>query len=157
MRRRSLVLLGAVVSLLIGLSGGAAFAYFTSSGSGSGVATVGTPSPVTVLDATGTVTNKLYPGGAGDLLVTLDNPNSYAVAITSIVGSGLVTGSGGIGTCTNTGVSVTPGLTGLNISVASGSSVDVVIPGAVSMDSMSDSGCQGATFDVPITLAVHQG
>ena len=116
---------------------------------------MGTPSPVTVLDATGTVTNKLYPGGTGDLLVTLNNPNVHAVAITSIAGNGAVTGSGG--SCANTGVSITPGLTGLNISVASGSSVNVVIPGAVSMDSTSDTGCQGATFDIPIALTVHQG
>ena len=156
MRRRVWMLVGAVAALAMGAGGGAAYAYMTSSGSGSGVASVGTPSPVTLLDASGTVTNKLYPGGTGDLLVTLDNPNS-AVAITSISANGPVTGSSGIGPCTTTGVSVTPGLTGLNISVASGSSVSVVIPGAVTMDSTSDTGCQGATFDVPITLTVHQG
>jgi hypothetical protein len=157
MRRRSLILIGAALALFVGLSGGAAFAYFTASGSGSGTAAAGTASPVTVLDATGTVTNKLHPGSTGDLLVTLNNPNSYSVAITGVSGNGVATGSGGVGACSTTGVTVTPGLSGLNISVAPGNSVSVVISGAATMGTTSDSGCQGATFDVPVSLTVHKG
>ena len=156
MRRRALLIVGAIVALTLGLGGGAAFGYFTSSGSGSGAASVGTPSPVTVLEATGTVTNKLYPGTASDLLLTLDNPNTYPVTLNSVSGNGTVTGSGGIGTCMNTGVSV-PADSGLNVTVGSGSSVNVVIPGAAQMSSSSDSGCQGATFQVPVTITVHKG
>jgi len=142
--------------LTLGLGGGAAFGYFTSSGSGSGAASVGTASPVTVLEATGTVTNKLYPGTTGDLLLTLDNPNTYPVTIYSVSGNGTVTGSGGIGMCANTGVSVAA-QSGLNVAVGSGSSVNVLIPGAAQMSSSSDSGCQGATFQVPLTITVHKG
>ncbi len=156
MKRWTRVAIGAIAALTVGIGGGAAFAYFTSSGRGSGAASVGTPSPVTVLQATGTVTNKLYPGTTGDLLLTLDNPNPYAVTITSVGSSGAVTGSGGVGTCTVTGVSVVT-QSGLNVTVASGSSVSVVIPGAAEMGSTSDSGCQGATFQAPITITVHQG
>ena len=157
MRRRFRLLTGACVALVVGLSAGSAYAYFTSSGSGSGAASVATTSPVTILQATGTVTNKLYPGSSGDLRVTLNNPNSYPVTITSVSGNGPVTGSGGVGTCSNTGVTVTPGQSGLAISVPAGNPVSVVIPGGASMNATSDSGCQGATFDVPLSLTVHKG
>jgi hypothetical protein len=156
MRRRFWVLASMVAALTVGLGGGAAYGFFVSAGAGSGTATVGTTAPVTVLEATGTITNELYPGTTGDLLVTLDNPNTYPVAITAIAGNGTVTGAGGVGSCTTTGVSV-PSQSGLNISVASGSSVSAVIPGAVSMGAASDTGCQGATFQVPVTLTVHKG
>ena len=157
MRRRFWGLAGAVAALTMGIGGGAAYGYFTSSGSGSGVTTVGTSSPVTVLNATGSVTNKLYPGSTGDLRVTINNPNTYSVTITSVTGNGSVTGTGGVGTCANTGVTVTPGQSGLTITVAPGNPVSVVIPGAVSMNSTSDSGCQGATFDIPVNLTVQEG
>ena len=85
----------------------------------------------------------------------LDNPNSYPVTIVGVTGNGTVTGSGGIGTCSTTGVTV-PTNNALNITVASGSGVFVVIPNGVSMDTTSDSGCQGATFQVPVTITVHK-
>jgi hypothetical protein len=156
------LVLGAVVALVLGLGAGAAFAYFTSTGSGSGAATTGTAQPVTVLQTSATVTNKLYPGGSGDLRVKLDNPNGYPVTIVAIAaGSGTVTGSGGIGTCTNTGVSVSP-QSGLSITVASdpnlpNNPVSVVIPDGVSMSTSSDSACQSATFQVPVAITVQKG
>ena len=158
------LVLGAVVALVLGLGGGTAFAYFTSSGHGSGVASTGTPQSVTVVQATGTVTNKLYPGDAtGDLLVELDNPNSYPVNIVGISpGTGSVTVLGGSGTCTTTGVTVNT-LTGLSgLAVASdptppNNPVSVVVPSAVSMSAASSNGCQGVTFQVPVTITVHKG
>jgi hypothetical protein len=156
MKRRSLLVLGAAIALVLGLGAGTAFAFFTSSGSGSGTASTGSVESVTVLGATGMVTNKLYPGGTGDLKVEFDNPNDFAVTITTVSGNGTVTGSGGIGTCSTTGVSV-PTRTGLSISVVSGSDATVLIPNGVSMDATSDSACQGATFSVPVTLTVVKG
>lgn len=152
---RKPLLFGAVVALVVGLGAGTAFAYFTSLGSGSGVASVGTPQDVTVVNASGTVTNLLYPGATGDLLVELDNPNSYPVTIVAIAANGTATGSGGIGSCVTTGVSANT-QSGLSITVASGNNVAVVIPNGASMDATSDSGCQGATFSVPVTITVHK-
>ena len=94
MSRRARIVIAAPAALLLGLSGGAAYAYFTSAGAGSGSASVGTPSPVTVVNATGTVTNLLYPNSSGDLLIDLTNPNSYAVSITSLAANGASTPSG---------------------------------------------------------------
>jgi hypothetical protein len=157
---RKPLLFGAVVALVVGLGAGTAFAFFTGVGNGSGAASVGTVQSVTVDNiafGTATVTTKLYPGATnGDLKLKLDNPNSYPVTIVSIAaGTGTVAGSGGVGTCSTTGVSVNA-QTGLSISVPSGTGVFVVIPNAVSMDATSDSGCQGATFQVPVTITVEK-
>lgn len=153
------LVLGAIVALVLGLGAGAAYGSFTSTGSGSGVASVGTAQSVTVLQITGTVsvTPKLYPGATnGALQINLNNPSNSSVTITSISGNGAVTGSGGIGTCSTTGVTVNT-RSGLTIAVASGNPVSVTIPNAVSMDATSSGSCQGATFQVPISITVHEG
>ena len=153
---RAPLLLGAVIALVVGLGAGAAYAFFTSSGSGSGAASVGTAQSVTVIAASGTVSSKLIPGISADLLVELDNPNSYSVTITGIAQNGSVTPVGGSGTCTTTGVSV-PTQTGLSITVASGTNILVHIPNGASMSTASDSGCQGAAFQIPVTITVQKG
>lgn len=149
------VIFGTVVALIVGLGAGTAFAFFTSSGNGSGTVSVGITQSVTVVEATGTAVNMLYPGTSGDLLVKLDNPNGFSVTIVSITGNGTVTVAGGSGTCNTTGVTV-PTQTGLSMVVAASSTVSVVIPDGVSMDATSDSGCQGATFQVPVSLTVRK-
>lgn len=157
MKRFRLPFIGAMAALVIGLGAGSAYAYFATPGSGSTATTAGSPSPVTVLHSTGTVTNGLFPGGTGDLRLTLNNPNNDQVTITSVSGNGAVTGSGGVGSCSSTGVSVTPGLTGLTVAVAPGNPVSVVIPGAASMNASSDDGCEGATFSIPVNITVRKG
>jgi len=154
MKRRA-ILIGALVALLLGLSAGSAYAYFRSTGSGSGVASTGSVNPVTVVAATGTVTNKLSPGGTSDLRVELNNPNSYSVTITGISPNGSVAATGGIGSCSTTGVAV-PTQTGLSIPVANGSGIVVTVPNGAQMSTSSDSGCQGATFQIPVTVTVHR-
>jgi hypothetical protein len=155
--RQAPLVFGAVLALVVGLGAGTAYAFFTGVGNGSGAASVGTTKSVTVDQiVSGSVTNKLYPGTSGDLKLELDNPNSYPVTIVGITSNGTVTGSGGVGTCSTTGVTV-PTQTGLSISVASGTGVFVVIPNGVFMGATSDSGCQGATFQVPVTITVEKG
>lgn len=70
---------GAIALALVGV----AFAYWTQGGSGSGGATAGTTSAITVKQ-TGAPTG-LYPGGpAQPLAGTFDNPNPGAVHISSV-------------------------------------------------------------------------
>ncbi len=52
---------------------GAAIAYFTSSGSGTGTASVGTSSALTIH---GTSASTLYPGTSSTVSFTVDNPSS---------------------------------------------------------------------------------
>jgi len=40
--------------------------------------------------------------------------------------------------------------------VPAGANITVHIPGAVSMSTASASGCQGATFQVPVDVTVHR-
>jgi hypothetical protein len=150
------LLLGAAVTLVLGLGAGTAFAYFTSSGHGSGTANTGTPLAVTVNEATGTVTTPLFPGSTGDLRVSLTNPNNYAVNVVGVTGNGTLTAPLATG-CTTTGVTVNT-QTGLSLSVpANASAFTVDIAGAVSMGASSDNGCQGATFQVPVSITVQKG
>jgi hypothetical protein len=160
---------GAAAALAVGLGGGGAYAYLSSHGNGTGHATAGSPSNVILGQATiGTVTTYLIPGGTGDLFVKVNNPNNQPVTITGISQTGGVTVSGGVGSCTSdpswpgtfgtSGVSVPTNNT-LNISVPglSGSSYQVDIPNAASMTTASATGCQSATFQIPVTITVRMG
>lgn len=72
----------AVLALALAV-GGIAFAYWTQGGSGSGGATAGTTSAITV-NQTGAPTG-LYPGGPAQALSgTFDNPNAHPVHISSV-------------------------------------------------------------------------
>ena len=153
---RRLALIVAAVLLALGISGGVAYAYFDSTGTSSATATVGTLQVVSG-DAITTQTpdTLLQPGDSGDAIVSIHNPNSYSVTVTDVAQAGAITVSGGSG-CTesNSGVTFTTHA-GLSISVAASSTQLIHLPGSVSMSSTSADGCQGATFDVPVSVAVH--
>jgi hypothetical protein len=154
--RRSRFVVALVLVVLLGLAGGAAFAFFTSSGNGQGSATDGTATTVTVQAvASGSPTSTLVPGSSADLIVQVQNPSSLTVRITGITQNGSATPVGGSGcTSSNDGVTV-PSETGLSISIAPGTQV-LHVAGAASIASSSASGCQGASFDIPVTLTVIQ-
>jgi hypothetical protein len=69
-RRRFVAALGAVAALA---AAGFAIAYFTTTGSGNGSATVGTSSALTIH---GTTSSTLYPGTSTPVNFTVDNPSS---------------------------------------------------------------------------------
>jgi len=155
--RRTVVAATAVGTGLVGIS--AAQAYFSATGSGSGSGSVGTVSALSVA-ATGTPSTKLVPDGSlKDLVLEVTNPNSNPVTITGISqpGSPAVGATGGIGTCTSTGVTV-PTQTGLSIPITAvnGASQTIHISNGAKMDATSDSGCQNATFSIPVNLTVQQ-
>lgn len=136
------------------LAAGIAYAAWTASGSGSGYAKAGTAQALTTLDASGSVTTTLVPGGSGQFAIKVSNPNAYAVSVTGVTVGGPVVASGGIGTCTTTGVTISQSAVTAPLPFAvpaNGTYTDVVANGA-SMDNTSDNGCQGATFTVPVTL-----
>jgi hypothetical protein len=146
------VFVGAVLALTAGLGSGAAFAYWTTGGTGTGTALTATPQSVTLVGATGNVSTKLVPGGTADLLIRLSNPNSFPVTITGIEPNGEASGPGG--TCTVTGVSV-PQRSGLTLTVAAGDTADVHVTDGAAMSAASSSGCQGATFRIPVIVTVR--
>jgi hypothetical protein len=73
--------------------------------------------------------------------------------VTEIAANGAVTASGGDGTCTTTGVTLTSPQT-VSISVpANGDSAETTLTNVAHMSNASETGCQNATFTVPVTLA----
>lgn len=71
MRKRILVPVAAIAALALA---GIAFAYFTSSGTGSGNATVGTASDVTITGVS--FDSTLYPGGSTTVRFTINNTST---------------------------------------------------------------------------------
>src|SRR4051812_48453183 len=83
-RRRVVAALSALSLFVLSAGGGAAYAYWSTHGTGSGSISVGTTQNVTVQAATASATSTLVPGGTGDLVLKIDNPNSVAVKIISV-------------------------------------------------------------------------
>lgn len=153
-RTTKLLLAGALAALL---SGGGALAYLTSVGGGSGAAQVGSASDLTI--SPGAPTAQLYPGGSGDVVAVISNPNPFAAHVNSLEldtshGSGGFASTGGSGTCNDPDLSFAAqdnGGAGWSVPPRVGA-VDgtrsVTLPGAISMGAGADDGCQGATFTV---------
>jgi hypothetical protein len=146
-----------VTSVIFGvlMASAVAFAAWTATGSGSGYAKAGTAQALTTLDASASVTNTLVPGGSGDFAITVSNPNAYPVSVTAVTLNGAAVGSGGIGACTTTGVTISQSAIDatLPFTVPAGSTHTDVVASGASMGNTSSNGCQGATFTVPVTLS----
>jgi hypothetical protein len=152
-RKRRLV--GAAVTLIVLGAVALVYAAWTASGTGNGYAKAGTAVDLTTSVATATAS--LYPGTDGNVKITINNPNPYPVRVTDITGNGAITASGGIGTCTTTGVTYTAQHS-LTIDVAAKTggvdgTTTTTLANAAHMDNTSDNGCQSATFTIPVTLA----
>ena len=138
-KRRLIV--AAVVVVTTGIAGGA-FAYFSSTGSGTGTATVGSSSNIQLSSPS---VGTLYPGGSAvPVTVTIHNPaagNEYVGTISGSVADG---GSGG--NCLGSWFTVAPIV--YNTNVSAGTS-----PTAGTTVTMNESGsnqdaCQGATLTI---------
>jgi len=81
MRKRILVPVAAIAALAVA---GIAVAYFTASGTGSGTATVGTVSDVTITGVS--FDNTLYPGGSTAVRFTVNNTSTdTAVKVDKVI------------------------------------------------------------------------
>jgi hypothetical protein len=158
MRKRSINRKIAVAVIAAALSAvGLVYAAWTTNGTGDAYAKAGTAAAISTVDVSASTTATLYPGVSGDVLIKLDNPNPYAVTVTSVTGNGSITADGGHAGCTTTGVTFT-NQTGLSLVVpAKSGGVDGVLQtslnGAASMSNASLNACQGAVFTIPVTLS----
>lgn len=144
-----------VSALAVTIAGGTAFAFWsTAPGSGSGTAAAGQAAALTTTVATASTTSLLYPNGPNaDVKLTVANSNPFAVQVTTITaGTGAVTAAGGTGTCTSTGVSLVTPTGGLPFTVPKNDSITVTLTAAAKMDNTSETGCQNATFTIPVSL-----
>ncbi|MEA5453773.1 hypothetical protein SPF06_03470 [Sinomonas sp. JGH33] len=156
--RRATTAAAAVVLLVASASAG--FAYWLMAGTGSGAAAAGQLQALTaqalVQPAPGQ--QLLFPGGTADAVLSVTNPNPYDVQLYSVAAAGPAAPDAGHPQCTTTGVTfqnpaapLTP-----NVTIPANSTATVILPGTVTMDLGSDSGCQGAVFHLPLTLEVRK-
>lgn len=140
-------------AVVVAASGaGVAFAAWTSTGTGTGSAKAGRDTPVTT-SANAESVSLLYPGGSGDVALTINNDNPYPVHVTAINGNGDITsGNAGCTAATNgvTYTNQTNGSTGWT--VAAHGSLAVKLTGSIAMSNASVDACQDAVFTVPVTV-----
>ena len=150
----------ATVALCILGGAGSAYAYWATTGVGSGSATNGTMQTVTVdaLIPGDTLQTSLVPGGSADVVLRATNPNSHAVTVYGIAANGAVTADAAHSGCTTTGVTFTPPAAPLapTVTIQANTSILLTLEGAASMSAASLSACQGAQFNVPVTLEVRK-
>jgi hypothetical protein len=146
-KKRKLIAAGVALVAIAGLATGA-FAYFTSTGSGSGTASVGSATSWTVA-VTSDGTNALQPGsGSETLSYTITNAGSGAQALTSVTAT--VADSGAcLGSWFTAVASAPTPATGVSIAPGHTATGTVLV-------TMQDSGsnqdaCQGITT-VPVTV-----
>jgi hypothetical protein len=158
--RRTSIVFGAIMALALGVGAGSAYGFLTTHGSGLGVASTETMRTVTMATA-GTPSTPLLPGRSGDVVFSITNPNDFPVSLVGVV---LETTEAIIPDESHSGCTTTDGnpvvtldvpAGDLPVSIAPNSTVPVDLASAASMDPTATSNCQGASFDIPLTITVH--
>jgi hypothetical protein len=148
-KKRALVALGCACGLAI-VTG--AIAYFTTTGSGTGTASVGSSSAVTLH---ATVSSTLYPGASSPVTFTVDNPSAGSQRVGTISLSS-ITADAGHSTCSTVITGGNPDFTmpavAVNKSFGPGNGQSVTPTGTLTMNEtgVSQDACQGATLTVKI-------
>jgi hypothetical protein len=149
-RQRALVALGCIGALAVG---GAAFAYFTSSGSGTGSAEVGSASAVTLH---ATVNSDLYPGSSSPVSLTVDNPSSGVQRVGTVTLASISVDSGHSGCSTvisggNPDFTMAP--VNVNEVISPGNGQSVAATGTLTMNEtgVNQDACQGAALTLHLT------
>lgn len=121
----------------------AAYAYFTTTGSGTGSGTTGTNSALTLH---ATTSPNLYPGSSSTVSFTVDNPSPGHQYVTTI-SLGSVTTDGSHSGCTMSDYTM-PAVT-VNQDVAPGNGQTITATGTLTM---ANNGNQDACKGAPLTL-----
>jgi hypothetical protein len=157
--KRTTVAGGVVLATL--LTAGLAFALWSGTGTGSGraratTAVAATVTPVNCAATPGCI--DLYPGFTdGDVYFTITNPNPYAITFTSMT-AGTVTVDAAHATagCAATDITV-DSVAGLSlVAPANSTTAELSIADVVTMIAEAPNACQGATFDIQLTLTGTQ-
>lgn len=149
-----------VPSVLLAFVGASAFAYWSADGAGSGNGS--TAPAVAVMLSPSVATADLRPGGAGDVVVQVTNPNSTVAQIGSLAldvtqgEGGFAVDAGHLG-CALTALGYSTqanGGAGWTVPAASGGdggTLSITLSDAVMMDDDAANACQGATLTVYLT------
>jgi hypothetical protein len=156
--RKTTIVIGATVATLA-VGSGVALAVWTVTGSGTGAggAAVAQNLTVTAITPSGPAA-ALYPGGPpAQVYFTVANPNPFAVTITGI--SWGTPTSTNTTSCPNANISVdTSAPTTVSITVPANAAAGTAyqVNGVLDLAHSAPNGCQGVTFDVPLTLSAVQ-
>jgi hypothetical protein len=137
------------------VAAGGALAYYTSTGSGTGGASVASPDPVTIAART-PASGLLYPGASGEVDATVSNPNPFPVRINSLVLDGGIGVDGSHSDCDTSALHYTTqdnGGAGWNVPAKVGATegtLDLTLADALNMDVGAANACQGAAFTVSL-------
>ena len=150
LNRKAVVTAGAV--LLI--AAGGAYAYWTTTGSGTGSATNGTSVGITI-NQTSTITG-LYPGGpAVALSGNFDNTNSGAVYVGTVTATlvDVTGGSGGTPACTTADYTLASPAATVNADIASGNGVGAWSGPTIQLKNLATNqdACKNATVNLAYT------
>ena len=132
--------------------GGATYGAWVVTGSGNAYAKASATQNITLADASASTTAQLYPGGTGDVILKVSNPNAFPVTITDVVSAGSPTSDKGAGCTAATGVSLTAQHSLSAVVAANAVGTVVTLTGAAAMAGTSDTSCQGAIFTLPVTV-----
>ena len=124
-----------------------AWAYFTTTGSGSATGSTGTSSAVTLH---GTVASTLYPGTSSSVSFTVDNPSSGHQKVGTI-SLASVTADAGHSSCVVADYTMADGVA--NQDVASGNGIAITATGTLTManTAVSQDACKNATLTLALT------
>ncbi len=148
--KRALVALSCLTALVIAA---VAVAYFTSTGSGTATAKVGTASAVTLK---GTVSGNLYPGSSSQVSFTVDNPSSGTQRVGTITLTG-ITVDAGHSTCSTVITGGNPDFSmpavAVNATFNSGNGQAVTPKGTLTMNDtgVNQNACQGAELTLALS------
>jgi hypothetical protein len=148
---------GVTAALLIGA--GVSFAVWTlgGSGSGTGAATVASSLTVTGITPSGPAAS-LYPGGPpASVYFSFTNPNPFAVTVTSITW-GTPT-SNNTTSCPSSNISIdasAPTAVSISIPANQTSGPAYQVPGVLDLAHSAPNGCQGVSFNTPMTITATQ-
>jgi hypothetical protein len=152
MRKLSKKTLAVATAVVLLSGGGAAFAYWTAGGAGTGTATSGTTVAVTVHQ---TAMTGLYPGQAAQTLSgTFDNPNAGPVYVTAVTATGYTIDAAHVTAgCAVSGNYTLSGTAAVGHNVITGNGVDSWTGLAITMNNLgtNQDPCKGAI--VTITYA----
>ena len=146
-----------VTAVLVLAVGGTAFAYWTASGSGTGTASTGTTSALTVVQ-TSTVTG-MYPGDSPQTLSgNFDNPNAGPIHVTTVtVSIDSVTKAVGApaGTCDATDYTLASAAMTVNADVPAGNGAGSWTGATIQFNNKpatNQDACKGATVNLAYTV-----
>ena len=145
-----------VAILLVAVTGGIAFAYWTTGGSGTGTATTGTSTNITVIQ-TSTVTN-MHPGDTAQTLSgNFNNTNAgpvYVGTVTASIGSVAKAGGAPAGTCDATDYTLANAAMTVGTEVPSGNGVGSWSGATIKFNNKATNqdACQGGTVNLAYTI-----